>query len=103
MHLTLSAAHGLYLQQMLARAVPQMRDTPTMAPMKTFLQDVMQRLAKGERDFDLDKKQARYLRRTVRAVRQTMERQAATPAGGMMKSQLVVCKPLFKQILDTDG
>ena len=102
MHLKLAPVHGTYLQQMLARAVPQLRDSPTMAPMKAFLQDFMQRLAKGEREFELEKKEVRYLRRTVRAIQKHMEEQAATPAGGMMKSQLAACQPIFEQVLSGD-
>lgn len=99
MELHLNAQHGVYLQQILVRAVPQLRDTPTFAPMIAFLKELMGRLAKGEREFTLERKQARYLQRMVRAARTHMEQQAATPAGGMMRSQLTLCEPLFEQIL----
>ncbi len=99
MHLDLSPQHGVYLQQILARVIPQLRDTRTFAPMRAFLTDLMGRLAKGERAFTFERKDARFLRRTVRAARTHMEQQAATPAGGMMRSQLTMCEPLFDRIL----
>lgn len=97
--LKLSAQDSAYLQQILARTVPRLRDTPTFAPMTAFLKDLMARLAKGERAFTLERKEARYLRRTVRAARAYMAQQAATPGGGMMQSQLTLCRPLFEQLL----
>lgn len=103
MELHLTPQDANYLQTVLSRAVPRLRTTGPMAAMAESLKELSSRLSKGERDLTLDQKQAKYLRRTVRAAQRHLQDQSKKPGtGGMMAMQLQMLQPVFDQVLGRD-